>query len=126
MVFTFSNEGACITHHKTRLRGKVEDYVIRFDSDKTDLQEIIIVSASIFKQLIESYNDEAIMGRLVAKVNYQHYNSQQEEDEKRSYYFASYASELITNTETFFERHMLRIGERLQVFNKNGSIKEIT
>ena len=121
MKFSITNEDACLKHHKSSLKGKVEDFIIRFNSCQKDIANVIKISSYIFKMLIEYYSDKQLYVRLVAKVTYLHCNIPQDEITTRSFHFTSYASELVTDPDTFFKRHMLRIGERLDAFNENGS-----
>ena len=69
----------------------------------------------LFMKLMEKYKDARC--RLVAKVNFNHILT----DEVRSYHFGSYSSELVTDAKEFFERHMLKISQRLEEFNHHGS-----
>lgn len=121
MKFSISSEGACLKHYKSSLRGKVEDFVIRFNACQKDIRDVIKISSETFKMLIEHYSDKEVYARLVAKVSYLHCNVSHDNITTRSFYFTSYATELVTNPEDFFERHLLRIGERLQTFHENGS-----
>ena len=44
-----------------------------------------------------------------------------EEEEDVNYFHPSYKTEMIDDVETFFSRHMLKLGERMDNFNHHGS-----
>ena len=115
----FSHDNATLLHYKTCMNGRLNDYVIRFDDEQSNLHVVIEKSFAVFKMLYEKYEseDKRISGRLVALVNYIHLN----DDRTVSYYHPSYATEVINDASDFFHAHMLKIGERMESFNKNGS-----
>ena len=118
---TFANSSACISLHRTSPRGIVQDYVIKFNSIKLDFQQIANETLELIEQLISSLESVQVSARLIAKVNFEHYNFVQDEVEERTYYFPSYNSECIINVKHFFERHLMKIASRLDSFNENGS-----
>ena len=115
----YSNDFATLTEYKVSKRKSVADYVIRFHSEQSDIQVIVNFSFDIFKQLVEKYHREnkIIKGRLVALVNYVHMQN----EKNVSYYHASFQSEVINDVEKFFHTHMLKIANRMENMNHNGS-----
>ena len=69
---------------------------------------------------MKTFNGKFVTGRLVAKVNFIHFNRETDKNEERAFHFSSYQSENINN-ETYFKRHMAKIASRLESFNANGS-----
>ena len=117
----FSHDNATLLHYKTSLKGKVNDFVIRFDGEESNLQDVIEKSFIVFNMLYDKFQSEGkvIAGRLVALVNYIHLNK--DESKIVSYYHPSHATEVIDDASDFFHAHMLKIGERMASFNRNGS-----
>ena len=66
-------------------------------------------------KLMAHYNDAKV--RLVAKVIFKHIPT----EELRTYHFGSYAAELVDEPEDFFQRHMMKIAQRMEDFNEHGS-----
>ena len=114
----FSNDFATLTQYK-HFGNKVIDYVIRFHSEQNDLEVIVERTLDIVKSLVQKYHDDnkSISGRIVAFVKYFHI----EKEEEVHYFHPSYKTEFITDAETFFNRHMLKICERMDSFNRHGS-----
>ena len=126
----YSNEEVTLTIYKESASGACRDYVLRFNREQNNIEEIISISSDVVKQLIDMYHEEdkRIKGRLVACVCYIRVNSDNAEDTVM-YYHPSYRSEVIEDPQTFFITHMLKIAERMDNFNRNGSkllIKNIT
>ena len=115
----FSNDFATLTEYKSSFRKRLVDYVIRFHSEQNDIHVVIKRSFAIVKQLIEQYQreDKTIKGRMVALVNYVH----TVKETSVSYYHPSFQCEIIDNAEDFFYTHMLKIVERMENLNHNGS-----
>lgn len=118
---SFSNEFAYVCHHKTSVKEKVRDYVIKFNTLQRSIENVIPETFELIEQLIQSLNAQKILARLIAKVNFIHFNSFSDEQSLRTYYFPSYKSEQIEDVEDFYERHMTKIASRLDSFNENGS-----
>ena len=91
------------------------DYVISCHKYEVDVACVIAITHDLFMDLMEKYKNEKV--RLIAKVNYDHIVL----EEIRSYHFASYASEIVHDPKEFFERHMLKISQRMDEFNHHGS-----
>ena len=119
---TFKNDFANISHHKTSLKGKVQDYIISFENQQLDVHEIISSTHIIFQELYQYFTDKGktLSGRLIAQVNYISKNDNKEESLTKIH-FPSYSSEHILNDKEFFERHMLKIASRMDSFHRNGS-----
>ena len=125
-LIMYSNNCASITHYKDSLKGKIKDYVLRFNDTETNVKDIIDKSFDLVQRLVNDFHskDQTIKGRLVARVIYQH----METEKIVSYYHPSFKSEIIEDVETFFMTHMLKIGQRMDSFNRHGSnllIKQI-
>lgn len=118
---TFRNDCASLDLHRLSLRGKVKDYIFTFNEEQTDMGEVLHLTLGLFRQLIESYADQSLTARLVAKVRFIHMNNVTNEEEERYYHFSSYQSEKVVNVDEFFNRHMAKIVSRLDSFNVNGS-----
>ena len=118
---SFNNHFGCVCHHKSSKWGKCHDYVIKFNTLQHSIEYIIPETCDLIQQLIHSFKATKILGRLIAKVNFQHFNSQTNDQSSRSYHFTSYQSEEIVDVEDFYVRHMTKIASRLDTFNQNGS-----
>lgn len=118
---SFNNPFACVCHHKSSKLGKCHDYVIKFNTVHSSIDDIIPETCDLIEQLIHSLKATKIFARLIAKVNFQHFNSRTNEQSSRSYHFPSYQSEEIVDVEDFYVRHMTKIASRLDSFNENGS-----
>ena len=118
---SFSNQFAHLSLHKTSLKEKVRDYALKFNSTQQNIEEIIPETISLIENFLQSFNVKQICGRLIAKVNFIHFNSTTNEQTQRSYYFPSYKAEIIENVEDFYVRHLTKIASRLDSFNVNGS-----
>ena len=66
---------------------------------------------------MEKYEDKIVKVRLVAKVEFEHILT----SECRSYYIGSFSSEVVEETRDLFERHMMKISQRLSNFSEHGS-----
>lgn len=119
---SFHNDCAFLKFHKKSFKGLVRDYQISFNEMQRSVEDVVPLTLDLFRQLIESFKDSQIVKvRLVAKVNFTHVNSLTKETEDRSYHFASLSSERVDDVEDFYHRHMRKIAERLEMFNRNGS-----
>ena len=99
----FENDCATLTFHKNSLRGRVADYVIKCHEPQVDIFCLI------------GDNDAKV--RLVAKVIFKHIPT----EELRAYHFGSYAAEYVDDPQDFFQRHMMKISQRMDDFNHHGS-----
>ena len=111
----FKNDCATLSFHKDSLRGRVADYVITCHEHEVDIPCVIGHTHDLFMKLMEVYHDARV--RLVAKVNFHQLPSQ----ELRTYHFGSYAAEFVDDPKDFFERHMMKIAQRMEDFNERGS-----
>lgn len=119
---SFHNDCAYLKFYKKSFKGLVRDYQISFNETQSSVEDIVPLTLDLFRQLIETFKDSKIIkARLVAKVNFIHVNNLTKETEDRSYHFASLQSEQVENVEDFYHRHMQKIAERLEIFNRNGS-----
>ena len=121
-MFSFSNDFANINHYKTSIKGRVQDFIIKFNEMQYSIENVVGITSHLFQCLISSFDGKRIKARLIAKVNFTQINPSTGEDDDRSYYFPSYSAEGITyDAEEFFIRHMTKISSRLDFFNTNGS-----
>ena len=114
----FSNDFATLTTYK-QFGNSAIDYVIRFHSEQNDLDIIAEHTLDIMKSLVQKYHNDnkRISGRLIAFVKYFHI----EKEEEVEFFHPSLKTEVIDDAETFFNRHMLKICERMDNFNHHGS-----
>ena len=117
----FDNDCASLKFHKQSFKGVVVDYIISFKEEQTSIQDTLLITRDLFRQLIESFNDKNVSARLIAKVNFIHVNAETNEMEERPYHFTSYKSERVFDIDDFFTHHMMKIASRLDSFNRNGS-----
>ena len=117
----FNNECASLEFHKKSFKGVVTDYIISFKEERTSIENALPITRDLFRHLIESFGDENVYARLIAKVNFIHVNMVSNEIEERPYHFTSYQSEKVLDIDEFFTRHMMKIASRLDAFNRNGS-----
>ena len=117
-VMSFSNDCGNLSFHKQSLKGTIQDYVIAFHRRERDLNLIIEDTYALFLKLMEKFKDTVVKATLVAKMDFSHLGK---EVEDRSYHFTSYSSEEVIDPREFFERHMMKISQRLDDFNANGS-----
>ena len=115
----FSNDEAHLTLHKEALNGMFQDYVIKFNQEYLQIEQIIPLAYDIVKQLMEKLNldEKVVKGRLVALVCY----IRKETNDVVQIYHPSYKSEVIIEAENFFTNHMMKIAQRIENFNQNGS-----
>lgn len=117
----FSNDCASLTLHRTSLKGTVQDFIISFNENQTDIQQVLHLTLDLFQKLVSLFADRLIYARLVAKVRFIHINNITNEMDERFYHFASYSCEKVNDIDEFFQRHMTKIASRLDQFNVNGS-----
>ena len=115
----YSNNRLTLSLHKQCFGGAGQDFVMRFNQYETDINDIISISSNLVKMLVNEYlqKQKAVKGRLVARVVYISMNS----NEKVVYYHPSYQTEFIHDGEEFFTQRMLKIAQRMDEFNRNGS-----
>ena len=118
---SFSNEFAYVCFHKSSAKEKVRDYVVKFNTLQRNIEEIIPKTTELIEKFISSFDAKRIFGRLIAKVNFIHFNHLTDEQTRRTYHFPSYKTEQIEDVEDFYVRHLLKIASRLDSFNENGS-----
>ena len=118
---SFSNQFAYVSFHKSSVKEKVRDYVIKFNTLQRNIENIIPKTIQLIEKLIYSFSAKRIFARLIAKVNFVHFNHLTNEQTCRSYYFPSYKTEKIEDIEDFYVRHLTKIASRLDSFNENGS-----
>ena len=116
----YTNEDLSLSLHKQCFNGASRDFVIRFKKEEACLENVIDISSQIVTQLINHYlrKGKRVKGRIVASVVYLKGNS----GENVMYYHPSYAMEQIFNAGQFYKEHMLKIAQRMDNFNANGSM----
>ena len=118
---TFSNSFASLSYYKSSLKGTVEDYVISFNATQFVIEDTIWETSELVHKLIASFKGKRVFGRLIAKINFVHFNSETNQEEIRHYHFPSYRAEEIEDVDEFFVGHMTKIASRLDTFTSNGS-----
>ena len=113
------NDHATLRHWKDSLKGAVNDYKICFEYNQYSVPDIIHTAAELCEELINAYCKDGtrVKGTLVAKVHYIRCTT----EEEAVYYHTSAPCEEIINPLEFFERHMLRIANRIDTLNRHGS-----
>ena len=120
-LLKFSNTFGRLCFHKQSLRGAVQDYIITFNDDETDITFVIHRSFELFTELMEYFKKDIVKARLIAEIEFIKLNDRQEEVGLASFHFASYQAENVTNAEEFYKRHMCKIASRMDSFHRNGS-----
>ena len=115
---TLTNNICNLSFHRQSLKGTVQDFIISFTEEQTDLKLIIGKAQDLFTQLIDTFVDKRVKARLVAEVEFIKINH---EDEVASFHFASHQMEWVEDSEDFYERHFGKIISRLDQFNNQGS-----
>lgn len=118
---SFVNDCASIELYKQSMKGTLKDFIISFNEEQTDMEQVLMKTQSLFLDLIDSHDDQLIKARLVAKVRFVHINNVTDEMEERFYHFPSYQAEHVIDMRDFYQRHMMKIAKRLDSFNQNGS-----
>ena len=115
----YNNEDITLSLHKECFGGAAQDFVMRFKKRETSIEDIVSISSNVVKQVIEMYQRKrkVVFGRLVARVVYTPIHS----EEPVVYYHPSYQSERIQNAEDFYTRHMMKVVQRMDKFNREGS-----
>ena len=115
----YNNEDITLSLHKECFGGAAQDFVMRFKKRETSIKDIVSISSYVVKQVIEMYQRKrkVVFGRLVARVVYTTIHSK----EPVVYYHPSYRMERIHDAEDFYRRHMLKIVNRMDTFNHEGS-----
>ena len=120
---SFHNSCANLKFYKQSLKGVVQDFVISFDEEHTDIFLALNNTLDLFRQLIETnFKDKTVSARLVAKVNFIHVNQETGQLDERSYHFPSYSCEKVFDVQDFYERHMTKIAQRLHDFNETSNL----
>ena len=116
----YTNKDLSLSLHKQCFNGASRDFVIRFKKHETCIEDIIAISSQTVIQLIDHYlqKGKRVKGRIVASVVYLKFNS----EENITYYHPSYAMEQIYDAEKFYTDHMMKILQRMDNFNRNGSM----
>lgn len=115
----FSNDRGTLHFHRRSLKGTIQDYVINFHKNETNIETVISDASSLFQELMNALSDRSVKARLVMKIQFSHFGK--EEVENRYFHFASYSLEKVDHPEEFFKRHMGKIAQRLDAFNHHGS-----
>ena len=117
----FHNDCAYLRFYKKSLKDRVQDFVISFHEDQTNIETILSTTLELFQRLMQKFEDKQVLARLVAKVNFLHINKEKDEVSERCYHFPSYSCEKVREVDDFYQRHMLKIADRLNSFNHDGS-----
>ena len=115
-----SNEFGNVCFYKSSFQNRILDYQIDFRNEEVDFSLLVDKTFDLFTKVMEQYKGSRILGRLVAKVNFLHMNADGKEEE-RTYHFPSYKTHEIEDPLLFFKNNMMKIANRLETFNKEGS-----
>ena len=115
-----SNDFGNVSLYKSSFHKRVLDYQIVFKNVEVDFSLLVNKTFDLFLEVLESNKGDRILARLVAKVNFIHVNTDGREEE-RSYHFSSDKTQEIGDPLPFFKSNMLKIANRLETFNKEGS-----
>ena len=118
---TITNEFGNLCLHRRSTRGVVQDYIVTFDQEESDIKSVIDKSYDLFEQLMNHFKDVWVKVRLIAQVNYLRVNENHEVIGQEDFHFASYQAEEVFNTKDFYERHMAKIASRMDGFHQRGS-----
>ena len=130
--FDITNSRECRLYlNRYSLCGVVADYIIEFPQSETSLDDIVDKTYDLFYMLCEKYSDMRIKARLIAEceflrektVDNDKNGSQKVCDIIETYHFASYSAEWVEKMTCmdFYERHMQKIANRMDEFNRKGS-----
>ena len=118
---TITNEFGNLCLHRQSTRGVVQDYIVTFDQEESDIKSVIDKSYDLFEQLMNHFKDVWVKVRLIAQVNYLRVNENHEVIGQEDFHFASYQAEEVLDTKDFYERHMAKIASRMDGFHQRGS-----
>ena len=118
---TITNEFGNLCLHRRSTRGVVQDYIVTFDQEESNIKSVIDKSYDLFEQLMNHFKDVWVKVRLIAQVNYLRVNENHEVIGQEDFHFASYQAEEVFDTKDFYERHMAKIASRMDGFHQRGS-----
>ena len=107
--------------HKEGVNGRLQDFVITFDTEPMTVEQVVGWTHRMFHQLMENYEMGTVKVRLVACVRYERLNERHEVIGTERYHFGSYSAEPVDDIDDFYTRHMYKIALHMDVFHKNGS-----
>lgn len=116
-----TNQYANLCFYGQSTRGVIQDYIVNFEEDESDIDGVIDKTYDLFKKLMEYFKDKCVKARLIAQVNYHRMNEQHEVIAQEDYHFASYQAEEVNDSNIFYKRHMTKIACRIDGFHQNGS-----
>ena len=115
-----SNTFGNVCFYKSSFHNRIFDYQIDFKNVEVDFSMLVNKTFDLFTKVMERYEGDRVLGRLVAKVNFLHMNADGREEE-RTYHFPSYKTHEVEDPLLFFKSNMMKIANRLETFNKDGS-----
>ena len=118
---TITNEFGNLCLHRQSRRGFIQDYIVTFDQEESNIKSVIDKSYDLFEQLMNHFKDVWVKVRLIAQVNYLRVNENHEVIGQEDFHFASYQAEEVYNPKDFYERHMAKIASRMDGFHQRGS-----
>ena len=105
-----ANNCSNLCFHRLTVRGVVQEYIISFDKEESDIYIVLSKTYDLFEQLMEHYKTNFVKARLIAQVNYLRMNDKQEVIDDEDYHFASYRSQEVNDNYEFYSRHLFKIG----------------
>ena len=107
--------------HRRSTRGVIQDYIITFNEEESDIEGVIDKTYDLFENLMHHFKDSWVKARLIAQVKYLRLNERHEEIGQEDYHFASCRAEEVDDAKEFYVRHITKIASRMDSFHQNGS-----
>ena len=121
MAEVITNEFCRLCLHKEGMKGRLQDFIISFETEPVAIDQVLGWTHSIFRQLMQKYELGTVKARLVACVRYERLNDRHEVIGTERYHFGSYSAEHVDDIDDFYARPMQKIALRMDVFHANGS-----
>ena len=115
------NEHGTLSFHRQSMRHVIQDYVIVLNDYESDIEGAIFKAHDLFRKLMDHFSQADITARLIAKMTFIRMNDDLDPIGEAEYHFASHSQERVIDVDDFFQRHMEKIGLRLDEFNDKGS-----
>ena len=116
-----TNQFGSLSLHRRSTRGVIQDYIITFSEEESNIEGVIDKTYDLFENLMHHFKDSWVKVRLISQVNYIRLNEQHEEIGQEDYHFASYCAEEVDDVQEFYRKHMIKIASRMDSFHQNGS-----
>ena len=121
MMEPLTNDAASLCFHRSSLRQTCIDYKITFAESHTSPQMVVDAVRDLVYRLSQTFPNKMLIARMIALVDFTHFNDITNEVSERSHYFTAYRSEQVTNVDDFVSRNLAKIAQRIDVFHERGS-----